>query len=389
MQYYRNHLSKVILIGVLTGVAGLGACRKGSNQDQMVVVYASSASQIKRGTQTFPARTGIVLKLNDVIETGNSTMDIQARSGARVRLQKYSVMKVSDLGVSTQLGLQQGRIMARVDRQKSDRDFVIVTPTAVAGVRGTTFEIEADEIEGTRVTVLDGKVALKPNVPSATNATEEEKEANPLLQQISTELDQAEQVLEAGQTGSLSVKTVAEVQRVEMVLNNPTMLVATTEIKDAGHPAGETAQLGASLNLDAGSSVKIENTEIGLRQKAEAHTLVGVDDALLDDVLDKKDVAATSQVDSALVKQVNESYERNQAQAMKTLEKDMLKDVKLVNEDDIKKHYQFVEVVNLRTGSKLSGAVLAQSGGFLMVHSREGLQRVAISNISFIDYIDQ
>ena len=37
----------------------------------------------------------------------------------------------------------------------------------------------------------------------------------------------------------------------------------------------------------------------------------------------------------------------------------------------------------------MSGAVLAQSGGYIMVHSKDGLQRVAITRVKFIDYVDQ
>jgi FecR protein len=137
---------------------------------------------VVRGAQQVPASTSQQVFWGDVINTGHLAR-------ARVALNDGSILNVgsdSNLTIAkhdatqqqTDLELNYGRVRARaVKIVKPDGHYEIRTPTGVAGVVGTDFEIQSDN-DTTRVVVFEGKVRFC-GLRKKSKEEKEAEEANP------------------------------------------------------------------------------------------------------------------------------------------------------------------------------------------------------------------
>src|SRR6185295_1708936 len=105
----------------------------------------------------------LVLEEGDFIKTGSSsTAEIAIAGGTLLRLEPESAMRFSQLSPKTiELILKSGVLLARVRFDKeAGAQFRVVTPSAIATVRGTEFVIEETGSRA-RIAVLDeGHVAV-------------------------------------------------------------------------------------------------------------------------------------------------------------------------------------------------------------------------------------
>jgi hypothetical protein len=137
---------------------------------------------VVRGPQQVPASTAQQVFWGDVINTGHLAR-------ARVALNDGSILNVgsdSNLTIAkhdatqqqTDLELNYGRVRARaVKIVKPDGHYEIRTPTGVAGVVGTDFEIQSDN-DTTRVVVFEGKVRFC-GLRKKSKEEKQAEEANP------------------------------------------------------------------------------------------------------------------------------------------------------------------------------------------------------------------
>jgi len=87
-------------------------------------------------------------------------------SAARMRVEKAAFQKGDEAPKQVSLKLFAGRMWAKVTKLfGDDSSFNIVTPNAVAGVRGTAFGVDQNKDKSTSVRVFSGKVAVS-NKPS-------------------------------------------------------------------------------------------------------------------------------------------------------------------------------------------------------------------------------
>lgn len=346
-------ISKSIIIKLF--FVGLGLvltqCDSGS-KNQAVVVFASKGSVAIRDNKNLPLKRGMLLVQDDIIKTQNDSVDLQTSKGALIRIQKFTNVQLSELGKNTSLDMNQGSLMARVNRQDASGDFQVKTPTLIAGVRGTTFTVDDDGVR-----VVQGKVAIKPRLPALENKNTTSSE----LTQIVNSLDDQEKIIEEGQSGSIDPDYQSNLEHVNT-------LIEKNEIVDKN-----------KLNPST-SKIHIVNNDGILKDKAEEATLVGISDELLEKTVQ-------SPKPTNLGDQIADQYNTNRDRAIDQLEKETLKSVAIENEADIKKHYSIVEKVYTRQNGKIyTGAVLAQAGGILVVHTVNGLKRVPVSNVKYIDY---
>jgi len=98
------------------------------------------------------AKGGMKLLPADTIKTGErSAVEIRFEGRTTVRLTDHTELSVDQAFQSgktkkTILKLQRGRLKAKVDWLKGDSEFKVVTPTAVASVRGTLFYLSASGV---------------------------------------------------------------------------------------------------------------------------------------------------------------------------------------------------------------------------------------------------
>jgi len=99
-----------------------------------------------------------VVKPGSVISTGiggsvviriGTTATVRVNPQARVT---FAQLLEGDTKAKTTLALERGDMDVRVDRDRKENDFAVVTPTATLAVKGTEFNVLVDAVDGTRVT---------------------------------------------------------------------------------------------------------------------------------------------------------------------------------------------------------------------------------------------
>ncbi|MFC1670606.1 FecR domain-containing protein [Spirochaetota bacterium] len=108
---------------------------------------------------------GDIINEKDIITTGpDSFCDIRIGESI-IRVKQKTKMVVSNLIrrgdlENTVMGLKIGKMLCKPKKLLKSESFIVKTPTAVAGVRGTKFVVEADKFKTTRIKVFDGKVKI-------------------------------------------------------------------------------------------------------------------------------------------------------------------------------------------------------------------------------------
>ena len=57
--------------------------------------------------------------------------------------------------------------------------------------------------------------------------------------------------------------------------------------------------------------------------------------------------------------------------------------------EDFKRAYPILEVIHMNKGSRRAGAIIAQAGGLLFLFAPDGLFRVPIEDVDYVDYYNQ
>jgi hypothetical protein len=116
------------------------------------------------GTMSWkPARLNMPLAVDDQLKSGSeSLVEITYSQGAVMRLAENttcSIKKMGDAAVST--SVPKGNVWVNMKKLASaGRDFELTTPTAVAAIRGTVFQMQSLADSSADVAVFDGKVAV-------------------------------------------------------------------------------------------------------------------------------------------------------------------------------------------------------------------------------------
>lgn len=136
------------------------------------VSYLKGWAQVKRGGQWTRIEKGSALRWGDLVATGKkrTRLEIRLADGSVVRLGRNSRLSIDKARFSSSqrefsAKLLKGKVYALVSHfTGSDSSFKIATRNAVAGVRGTTFRIDAKKDRSTVVRVYTGAVAVS-NAP--------------------------------------------------------------------------------------------------------------------------------------------------------------------------------------------------------------------------------
>lgn len=127
-----------------------------------VSVVNSKTNQKQKG------KSGMVISEGDVIQLDkNALAEVQISGVSTVKIKektKVEVEKTKKEGnkTDTKLKLWKGKLKVDVKKATADSKFEIQTPSAVCGVRGTSFAVNHDEENNvTRVEVFEGEVDMK------------------------------------------------------------------------------------------------------------------------------------------------------------------------------------------------------------------------------------
>lgn len=153
--------NKALLVMCCAVIIGLSCSQFRQEDDFATITFY--IGDVKKNAQE--AKIGEILKVNDKIITGaGSTCDIRIGDSI-IRVKEKSTMLISKILregqlESVTLGLDIGKMLCKPKKLLKNESFYVKTPTAVAGVRGTRFTVEADAKKTTRIKVYDGKVRV-------------------------------------------------------------------------------------------------------------------------------------------------------------------------------------------------------------------------------------
>ena len=145
-----------------------------------------------------PAYKGQMLKSGEWLKTKDGVfVAIVFLDGSNIKIQQQTEIKITSYRMTakdlkTNLEMSKGQAWSNVADQGAGGEFTITTPTAVASVKGTEFDLEFDEDSGESIlTVMSGAVsfsnelgALMANAMEAASAS---KDSGPTKKSISKE----------------------------------------------------------------------------------------------------------------------------------------------------------------------------------------------------------
>ena len=375
----RNNRTNKLLLGLLVSVVvavSASNCDKkaGSTAKSMVIVNTTGAAVVVKAGQEMDAKVGMLVAEKDVIKTQKGMVDLQTKSGSAIRVKEFTTMTVAGLfggkSKETKLSMQHGSLMANVDKRANDESFKVTTPTAIAGVRGTTFTVESNEGEPTRVKVINGKVEMAPRFKAleTLDATQENSEA---VQKLKKVQEENTVYLEASTAGELQ----PEVEKVVREVNEKTQ--GSTDQKEVLAAVEKEVEKVEAV-AQKQKAIEVKKEEVTTEERMEKETLVTVDDSIIEK-------AEAGKVDESVVAAITEERQKKQEEVIKRIETEASKTT-LKNEEEIKKHYNKLEVINLKDGSSVRGAVIAQTGRVMVVHTPKGVKRIRTSDVSSITF---
>ncbi|HBS04800.1 MAG TPA: hypothetical protein DEA96_07550 [Leptospiraceae bacterium] len=276
----------------------------------------------------------------------------------------------------TRIEMKQGQILANVKKASSDQEFNVVTPTAIAGVRGTTFEVQVFEgfddnrVSNSSVRVLDGKVAMKPRIVALENVSQEDIEKSPKLKKLA-ELQNKEIVLDDASRGSMD----PELEKKVALLNN-----AAAENGDSTQALKIAEEQADDLSNTAGEDKALikEEAEVTVKDRMESATLT----AATPEMLEKLEAGSNQEA----ANEIAEVRKKQQEQILAQIEEEA-ESQKLESEEEIRKHYQALEKIVLKNGEVIRGATVAQTGNILVIHTADGVRRVSKSEIASQNFL--
>jgi hypothetical protein len=178
-------MKRILIYSLILGLAVWGnSCTKQQIDDYASIAF--SIGEVKKNGQ--PVNIGDILNQNDIIETGTmSSCDIKI-GDSMIRIKENSKAILAQLlrkdGLeNTTLGLDVGKMICKPKKLLKNESFLVKTPTAVAGVRGTNFSVEADAQKTTRIKVFDGKVAVVKRVEAVEEHIDKIIEAAPAVEE--------------------------------------------------------------------------------------------------------------------------------------------------------------------------------------------------------------
>lgn len=135
---------------------------------------------------------GDMIRQGDRLETREGEVDIALSSGTILRLKKNSIFTLKQydtdgVDVRTEVYLSSGSLLNKVKRINAKDSHVVHTPTAIAGVRGTSFIVSVDSGK-TDISLLEGSLSVQSAASSESERILEKGEAV----RVSTNVDNTE-----------------------------------------------------------------------------------------------------------------------------------------------------------------------------------------------------
>ncbi|WP_061286836.1 lipoprotein LipL45 [Leptospira interrogans] len=375
----------IVFSSVLTtGLLVFNACKKPTesskaaatkgNSPSAVVVFSVGEAKILHADLTEEkAALGASLKTGDKVSTKQkSKVDIQFADGSAIRISENSVIDFDALSINshgnsdTRLALVSGKVFAKVNKASKEDQFSVVTPTAIAGVRGTSFIVDRSKSDKAVVKVLEGAVAVAPRVVVLEGLSDEEIAKNEDLKKIQQTVASSEIVLEKNQA---SVVKADE---------------KSLDVKD-------TSKI-SEKNI-TGVVKKLDNSGISKKEEEEIRTIVTVDKdttekmvRLNEESSGKVDEQKAAVLEAERKKLESEVVARQEEEAKKFKQVLISAPKELKSSKDIVNYYERIEKIIMMDGSSMIGAIVDQQGSTMIVHTEQGIKKINQADVQEVIY---
>ena len=151
---------------VVLSTAALFACSQGpkTGAPASFVTFFTGSATIQRGSGPMaPVQLKDQVLDGDIIRTGEkSSVIVQSTDGLVLRIEQKAEVAISSFNavVKREISLSKGKVLSSVAKLKKGSEYRVVTPTAVASVRGTEFLTEFTG-KSSIIAVGKGSVSVK------------------------------------------------------------------------------------------------------------------------------------------------------------------------------------------------------------------------------------
>ncbi len=163
---------KRIIFSTIIAVAMFGAAAAASSSQAFISnIEGDVTIQASPTSGWYPAKNNMKLSEGASIRTAPDAQVFLAwGDGNSLKIGPLSIIRIDTLmsdaatgGAKSELSMEKGRLFAKAAKLKTpDSTFVIKTPTAIAGVRGTAFECTLEpDTKNLSVSVLEGEVYVQ------------------------------------------------------------------------------------------------------------------------------------------------------------------------------------------------------------------------------------
>jgi hypothetical protein len=158
-------------------------------------------------------KVGSRISVGEQVKLGvNSTLDLQLLGtetpiSFRLKQNTEFELQVNSSGelVNYSTEIKKGEGLFQVDKMRSkNENFRVVTPTSIAGVRGTKFRVGVND-KGTQTQVLEGQVAHRLRIPELEKISPVDLDKSTNLKQFDSELEKSELVLSNGELSEINI----------------------------------------------------------------------------------------------------------------------------------------------------------------------------------------
>ncbi|WP_032851375.1 FecR family protein [Leptospira borgpetersenii] len=128
-----------------------------------VIVFVKGQVSVVRDVQIKLHRGDLLDESDMILTNAGGAVDIGLTDSSVIRVKENSRLVLKELrennGSQIRINLTAGRLLNVVEKEKKGSNFYVETPSVVAGVRGTSFEVSASQNEST-VFVAEGAVEV-------------------------------------------------------------------------------------------------------------------------------------------------------------------------------------------------------------------------------------
>lgn len=331
----------------------------------VVTFVHGSVTLVAQGREISP-QIGDIVRPGDKITTKFGTVDIQTYAGEVIRIKDNSSVNFPSLSgesnEETKIAVLVGNLLVKSPKLKSSQSLTVQSPTMVAGVRGTVFSFELAKDGIPQVKVYEGSVAVQYQTTDLAQAKGEGINEESFQKLVKT-LESTEVILEPGEELKVSPK-----------LHELVYLIQTRKsVKDLSEEEWKGF-------LETQDSVSKSPFTISPQAKAEAETLVQVGDENI-----QKNLSSTEPLGETSREALEKEHESKQKEAFQKIAENAKK-MGLDEESEIQSHYSILEQIHKSNGEVLSGAVVAQMGETLIVHTTKGVYQLAMGEVEYVEY---